>query len=432
MSDLYVKNNQDTDYFNIPNGCGVFINGVEPQVIKTNTKDVWLNNQRVVSGNYSWHQFNPETSYGKYNNSRIVNDFGNTGLSAISNSGRTFTLSGDGLLEIPINFDGSTGAGAVIYYDKSVGKFIQVKGSDINADNFRLENGTFGAIVRLWDTVFNQYQMDYINRIPEILVTWGINIYVTLLPPKNANDWLFCATESQGDTLLEIKEIESLQIQGTYTRNYGDSNGILVNKLVLNQNEVPIESIYYNRVKFNKHEIIETKILPKGSTNSSFMIAFQVNSPDYEILFRGKTNTDNENIRLSKTSQTEFDLKYGSYRRTITFTNMDRVHAIYASYNHNNQEITWAIDGEDFTTDPGTFINDAEAPITIGSSRPDFFTESLNYSGVIGEFIFSDEIITDEEWKDFWNRNLKKPYHMTCSSTLTCGSEVVKCSPEKL
>jgi len=112
-------------------------------------------------------------------------------FSGVMKSGKSVELSGDGVIKVPINYDGSTSSGSVTVYSFDLHEFLQETNLPLS-DTYELKDGTFGTICKLHTASFSQEDLALFNEMPEKLLQWYWgNITIPSGLVKSADDKVY-------------------------------------------------------------------------------------------------------------------------------------------------------------------------------------------------------------------------------------------------
>jgi hypothetical protein len=186
-----------------------------------------------------------------------------------------------------------------------------------------------------------------------------------------------------------------------------------------------------NLVNFKgTNEYIATGMLINPTqTNISIMIAFTIpnSGEEFQDLVIGGSNITRENaFHLEANSITgQINVKFGnSYFDITPYLNPDFfIHGVCMTYNTATGEIYGAADGQDLQSFGNIiFSQQIDQNISIGSNYGE-----KPYRGFIGEGILSTNIISNNEWLEFWERvkdqnPIKIPSIIDCDEYYSCES----------
>ena len=133
----------------------------------------------MLAGDFVWYSYDPvngyfvDTATGK----NYVDDLGSTVVITADgtkngqmNSGHTVTVSGDGAIPVPINFDGADVFGSVTVFDGSTNKFEQVTADGVGSSKELVTNGDFSDGGTGWDIAYGSpsYDAQTLNTPPNV------------------------------------------------------------------------------------------------------------------------------------------------------------------------------------------------------------------------------------------------------------------------
>jgi len=307
--------------------------------------------------------------------------------------------------------------GSVTYFDAATKEFVQETNLPLEP-NYRLENGTFGTIIVLWDRQFTQDDIDAMNADPELAIQFGLGHNVLSIM-KEVDDKVYAATDVDGDILYEIGAVESLTLQGTYTRNTKVNYGVQTLRLKLDSVGIPIEFINTNQMKFSSlgNKLVNTGIVIDGSaTDFTMMMAFTLDFNNLPVIdetivtSEGIEGTDNKiTLRYDSTAQT-VNVVIGQNIFDVT-THLDTGltnHAMVAIYDHATGEVLGAADGASLASFGAVTFDGATLGTIIFGNNHDL---NQPYHGLIGEGILSATKEDENAWLVFYDR-IKEAEHI--------------------
>jgi len=152
-------------------------------------------------------------------------------------SGTSIELEVDGLVEIPINYDGSSVQGSVSYFNFNTTDVEQITALPLS-NNYELKDGKYGIIIKLHVNQFTQADLNIFTKSPEDIIKWynGIDVGISII--KGVDDRVYFPLET---TYSELDESETLSIQGTFIRNTNEPSDIQLIGCNTNVNGLPID-----------------------------------------------------------------------------------------------------------------------------------------------------------------------------------------------
>jgi hypothetical protein len=210
-----------------------------------------------LKGDYIWYTYNPKTGYQNNNGVREVkNDdsvFGahpatrttrsNTNYHGTMFSGNLIVLSGDGKINIPLNYDSTNDIvkGSVGWFNHTTKQMDQISALPLSTHH-ELKDGEYSLIYKLHTNQFSQDDLDLFTDEPEALLDWywgKITIPSGIV--KEAEDKIYTCTEGSGDILLELNYSESAELgQGNYWYSSPES---CATKNIISNTEAEVENL---------------------------------------------------------------------------------------------------------------------------------------------------------------------------------------------
>jgi len=179
------------------------------------------------------------------------------------------------------------------------------------------------------------------------------------------------------------------------------------------------------------NEFIDTKVSIDGKNyDFSIMLAFTLPFKDIgkdQYIANGIGLNGNELYikHISGNPLNVLHVRIGRQMFQVTFDPDLFVHSLIVIWDHNNNTIKFSKDGEDLSS-PFPFVFDDQInPIILGALNN---SGENSFYGLMGEGILTTNIISNQEWLDFWERvKNQKPYiapsEVDCDEYYTCYEE---------
>jgi len=284
---------------------------------------------------------------------------------------------------------------------------------------------------------FQGNNFGYDVKVTPITVTSGKN--VIYLPARAEQSHIYVYLKSSAAFSIRLSNIsiyasevyDFLPLMGSAPTNLISNSYYGIQKLQATEIE---GGIIFKQIDSNQiilrglDEYIDTAVSVDGvNYDFSMMMAFSLPFKDIgkdQYLANATSSNGNELFIKHQTGNPLNILHVGLGRQMfqITFDPALEIHALIFVWDHVNQTIKFAKDGEDLSAEFSYVFDGQTNPVIIGA----FDTDGKNgFYGLIGEGILSSDMITNENWLQFWD-SVKDEKPTTMPSIIECD-EVYSC-----
>jgi hypothetical protein len=274
-------------------------------------------------------------------------------------------------------------------------------------------------------------------KISPIPITEGGNII--FLPIRGESDEIkiyFNSEETFSIRISDIriypaKEYNFLFLEGVNSPILESNSyyGLQRNRTIDVEGNVAFKPIDSKQVFFRgMNEYIDTPVSVNGLTSDfSMMMSFSLPFQDIgrdQYLVNG-TGPDGNEIFIKHITGNPLNILqigFGKQMLQVTLNPSFNIHALCVVWDHNNQKIRFAKDGEDLSEEVDYVFDGQTNPVVIGAYD---ISGNKSFYGLIGEGIFSTEKIDNDDWIQYWDRVKNEtpsfvPTEVECNEYYSC------------